>query len=82
MSGSDLYIHLIIVKFCLLSFQNYPDIDIHTILSKAIELKRPRVVAPNPPPTHPRQKAGFQFKKRWQLFDNTMSFLSSLSTFL
>ncbi|KAJ7334365.1 hypothetical protein OS493_014676 [Desmophyllum pertusum] len=28
--------------------QNYPDIDIHIILSRAIELKRPRVVVPNP----------------------------------
>lgn len=44
--------------------QNYPDIDIHTILSRAIELKRPRTVAPSPPPAHHRQKAGFQFKRR------------------
>jgi len=67
-------------KLLFVIFQNYPDIDIHTILSKAIELKRPRVVAPNPPPTHQRQKAGFQFKKRWQRFHDNMSFCSSKLT--
>lgn len=44
--------------------QNYPDIDIHTILSKAMDLKRPRVTPPSPSQTQQRQKGGFQFKKR------------------
>ncbi|CAH3024842.1 unnamed protein product, partial [Porites evermanni] len=44
--------------------QNYPDIDIHTILSKAMDLKRPKAVFPNSPRTRQRQKAGFNFKKR------------------
>lgn len=44
--------------------QNYPDIDIHTILSKAMDLKRPKAVFPNSPRTQQRQKAGFNFKKR------------------
>lgn len=45
-------------------FKNYPDIDIHTILSKAMDLKRPRVTPPSPSQTQQRQKGGFQFKKR------------------
>ncbi|KAM7426267.1 hypothetical protein ABFA07_022427 [Porites harrisoni] len=44
--------------------QNYPDIDIHTILSKAMDLKRPKAVFPKSPRTQQRQKAGFNFKKR------------------
>ncbi|XP_015775097.1 PREDICTED: TBC1 domain family member 13-like isoform X1 [Acropora digitifera] len=36
--------------------QNYPYIDISTILSKAIELKRPRLVAPKPPQTKKHRK--------------------------
>ena len=70
-------VHSFYCKRLFVVFQNYPDIDIHIILSKAIELKRPRVVAPNPPHTHQRQKAGFQFKKRWPQFHDNMSFFSS-----
>lgn len=36
--------------------QNYPYIDISTILSKAIELKCPRLVAPKPPQTKKHRK--------------------------
>ncbi|XP_032232579.1 TBC1 domain family member 13 [Nematostella vectensis] len=42
--------------------QNYPDIDIHSILSKAIELKHPRAVPP--PPREKQTKPGFPLKKR------------------
>lgn len=52
------------VAFGFFPFQNYPDIDIHTILSKAMDLKRPKAVFPNSPRTRQRQKAGFNFKKR------------------
>lgn len=52
------------VAFGFFPFQNYPDIDIHTILSKAMDLKRPKGVFPNSPRTQQRQKAGFNFKKR------------------
>ena len=52
------------VAFGFFPFQNYPDIDIHTILSKAMDLKRPKAVFPNSPRTQQRQKAGFNFKKR------------------